>query len=405
MGLDYSMVFLIPNNKKEQIYDYIKSNGSFYGKDRSSCSLKFSIDYNVIKYIQGWKEWKIEQSFEDDHDLSCFIENESDCCWIIPKEYDNCNGKITSEFKAEIGGFDIYDKQYKDHSLIKITAVTSDMSQLISVSLSAYNWLIECCKYTEAKLGYIDMETYGSRILYYNNKSLNLLLDGNSHIEMERNDFISMMSLFKQSLNGTNKSIVFIIANNKKRKIYDYIKSNGLYSNDDKRSCSLEFDIDYNIIRYLQGWDTWKITRRWELDNGIKNYRDFIEGHSKISKGNNNIYGHITQNLKAQVDGIKINETKLNSYTKFEFEVSGRNMVSLIENSLSIHTWFIECCKYAEVDLGYIAVRSEENRILYYNQKALNLLLVGEEALKMQFDDFISIMITFKDILDLDYEF
>lgn len=403
MGLDYSMVFLIPNNKKEKIYDYIKENGSFYGNDRSSCSLKFSIDYNVIKYIQGWEDWKIEQSFEDDHDLSCFIENESDYCWMIPKEYDNCNGKITPEFKAEIGGFDIYDKQCKDHSLIKLTAVTSDMSQLISVSLSAYNWLIECCKYTEAKLGYIDMETYGSRILYYNNKSLNLLLDGDSHIEMERNDFISLMSLFKQSLNSTNKSIVFIIPNNKKMKIYDYIKSNGFYSNDDKRSCNLEFDIDYNVIRYLQGWDTWEITRKWKLDNGITNYRDFIEGYSKISKGNNNIYGHITQNLKAQVYGIKINETMFNSYTKFEFEVKTRNMGNLIENSLSVHTWLIECCKYAEVDLGYIGVSSEGSRILYYNQKTLNLLVRGEEALKMQLNDFISMLTTFKDALDCDY--
>ncbi|EKQ54534.1 MULTISPECIES: hypothetical protein [unclassified Clostridium] len=404
MGLDYSMMILIPNNKKEKIYDYIKLHGSFYRDDRSFCSLKFNIDHNVIKYIQGWDDWKIMQSFEEDYDLSCFKENEFDSCWMIPKEYDNCNGNITPEFQAEIGGFDIHDKQCKDHCLIKITAVTSDMSQFISISLSVHNWLIECCKYVEAKLGYIDMETYGSRILYYDNKSVNLLLDGDSHIEMEYNDFISMMSLFKESLNSDNKSIVAIIPSNKKMKVYDYIKSHGSY-NDDKRNCGLEFDIDYNVIRYLQGWNTWEIKRKWEKDNGIKNYRDFTEGYSKISKDDSGIYGHVTPYLKAHIDGININETMLNSYTKLEFEINRWNMTRLVENSLSVHSWLIDCCKCSEVDLGYIGVSSGENRILYYNKKALNLLVSGEEALKIQLNDFMSMIITFKRALDSDYEF
>lgn len=405
MGLDYSMVFLILNNKREKIYDYIKVQGSFYGEDRSFCSLKFNIDYNVIKYLQGWEEWKINQSFNDDYDLSCFKENESDCCWSMPKEYDKCNINITPEFKAEIGGFDIYEKQWKDYSLIKITAVTSDMSKFISISLSAYNWLIECCKYADAKLGYIDMESYGSRILYYNNKSLNLLLEGDSHIEMEHNNFISMMSLFKESLNCTNKSIVFIIPSNRKMKIYDYIKSHGFYSNSNKRSCSLEFDMDYNLLRYLQGWDTWEIRRKWEEDNDIKNHSDFTYGHSKISKDDKNICGYITPDLKVQIDGINIKETMLNSYIKFELEVNTCNIDRLIENSLSVHTWIINCSKYAGADLAYISVNSEENRILYYNQKTLNLLINGEKALEMQLNDFISMITIFKDALDCDYGF
>lgn len=196
MGLDYRMVFFVTEDNRKKVYDYIKLHGEL---NRSYCSLSFNMDYSLIKYLQGWSEYEMQHNFECVNNGRVDLEY-SDSKYMIDfnKGQKMNGGEILPDGKIKIGAFDIYERNIEKDYIISLVAVTTDMSLLLKESYSMHQWLIDCSKYANAKIAYLDYESDGLRILWHNDKFIDISIGENMLEEMKLEDAIGMITTLKQ---------------------------------------------------------------------------------------------------------------------------------------------------------------------------------------------------------------
>lgn len=202
MGLDYSMFFLVTKDNRDKIYNYIESHGKL---KNSCCSIIFNMDYVLIKYLQGWNDYKMEYNFQC-YNRGKFSLQYNDCEHILDfskvEDEKKVGIEILEDGRIEVGGFDIYEKKNGEDYIISLTAVTTDMSLLLEQSYAVHQWVVDCCKYAGAKIGYLSYESNGLRVIWSHGKFVDIPIGDNTLDSMSKEEAIEMMRTLKQVLDS-----------------------------------------------------------------------------------------------------------------------------------------------------------------------------------------------------------
>lgn len=201
MGLDYSINIFVKGEKLEDSLSWLNQNST--GDDRITLRLDNG-DYvdilgdyfksesqkiNQEKIIYNISDINFSTSLIFDVDPEIFATFYNPYC-IDPiadfKEY--FEDRYLGNGKISIGSFDssIYKLKDIDVYVFTFTAVTTDMSVMVSESLAVKNWIHEFSTVSNSIMSLIDLESSGDKIVFYKGEKVEIQIeDEKRNIKLE----------------------------------------------------------------------------------------------------------------------------------------------------------------------------------------------------------------------------
>jgi len=158
------------------INDY--SDSQYYsGAGRSGLSINLPIDSFVVDYIRVHADRLAKEGFKKSIYEGLLKENNRatiGCIYYEEEPFDDSTEFVKYQFSA----------------------ATNDMSRLFEKSSSIREWFVKLSKASHAKISYMNLESEGNRIIYYNNKEVDIFLNGESYFDLEIDEFCSAINTF-----------------------------------------------------------------------------------------------------------------------------------------------------------------------------------------------------------------
>ena len=181
MGSDFGFIVVAKRESKKAIEDYINlhsDKGNNLDEKYISLSINFPMDSFILKWLEGGYQYNTHNTFDE------------------IKHY------LRDGYKASVGGIDFKNESFNNSNDICkyiFTAVTSDMSFLFEESSTIRKWFIELGKVSNALIVYMNLEYNGNRIIFFNDKEVNIFLKDDTYFDLDANELCAAIEMFTKS--------------------------------------------------------------------------------------------------------------------------------------------------------------------------------------------------------------
>ena len=183
MGSNFSFIIVAKNENRITIENFINHYTDEWiyldSAKNLGISINFPLDSFVLKYLEGGYEYNV---YNPSDKVQYFLRDDN---------------------RAHIGNIDyseyVFDNSYEGLIKYRFTAVVSSMSFMFEESISVRKWFIELSKAVNAIISFIDLEYNGNRIIFFNNKEVDILLKGETYYDLTVNEFCDAIETFSEA--------------------------------------------------------------------------------------------------------------------------------------------------------------------------------------------------------------